>query len=85
LSLRGDLAPLATRVFPESKVEPGPGGSTAIVVATYLDGLLRYALSLGADCWVTAPPEAVSRWKAMAARVRSAHAGASRAGLESIQ
>jgi proteasome accessory factor B len=85
LSLRGDLAPLANRVFPESKVEPGPDESTVHVVATYLDGLLRYALSLGADCWVTAPTEAVSRWKAMAARVRSAHAGASRAGRGSIQ
>jgi proteasome accessory factor B len=79
LSLQRDLAPLANGVFPEAKVETRPGESTAMVVATYLDGLLRYALSLGADCRVVAPPKAVERWKEMAARVLHAHARSSKA------
>ncbi len=79
LSLRGDLAPLASRIFPEAKVESRPGDATAVVLATYLDGLLRYALSLGADCQVIAPPKAVDRWKEMAARVLGAHSRRSKA------
>jgi proteasome accessory factor B len=82
LSLRGDLAPLASRIFPDSHVESRSGESTAVVVATFLDGLLRYALSLGADCKVTAPAEAVSRWRQMAAKVLDAHRPEPSARLE---
>jgi len=74
LSLRGDLAPLAGRIFPDAEVDSKAGESTAVVVATFLDGLLRYALSLGGDCRVIAPPQAVSRWRQMADKVLSSHA-----------
>ena len=73
LELLADLAPLAGRIFPDSQVESRPGSCSARVQATFLDGLLRYALSLGKDCRVTAPPDTVSRWKSMAADVRNAH------------
>src|SRR5215471_217915 len=81
LSLRGDLAPLANRVFPDAKVESRAGESIAVVVATYLDGLLRYALSLGADCVVSGPASAVSRWKQMAAQVLADHSRSAKAVL----
>jgi len=74
LSLRGDLAPLAGRIFPDAKVDSKAGESTAVVVATFLDGLLRYVLSLGGDCRVVAPPQAVSRWRQMADKILSSHA-----------
>jgi proteasome accessory factor B len=76
LSLTGELAPLANRVFPEAKVESGTGESVVLVTATYLDGLLRYALSLGAECRVVAPEPAVERWRQMVGRVLQAHASA---------
>src|SRR5262249_54326595 len=69
LSLRGDLAPLAGRIFPDAEVDSKAGESTAVVVATFLDGLLRYALSLGGDCRGIAPPPAVSPGGQMADKV----------------
>src|SRR5262249_34851146 len=74
LSLRGDLAPLAGRIFPDAKVDSKAGESTAVVVATFLDGLLRYVLSLGGDCRVVRPPPAGSRWRQKADKVRDAPA-----------
>lgn len=73
LSLRGEIANLAARLFPDAKVQSAGSSSEAIVTATYVDGLLRYALSLSPDCTVLAPPDAVERWKQMAARILQAH------------
>ncbi len=71
LILRGPLAPLASSLFPTSPAK----GPTAIfpVIATDLDGLLKYVLSLGADAAVAGPPEAIEKWKDMAKRVLDAH------------
>jgi proteasome accessory factor B len=77
LSLRRDLAPLAAQIFPSARVERGPNAPEVYVRATYLDGLLRYALSLGPACVVTGPPAAVLRWKGMASLVLAAHGGKS--------
>lgn len=73
VELWAELAPLAGRIFPDSQVESRTGVSVVLVEATFLDGLLRYALSLGKDCQVTAPAKAVSRWKQMATDVLNAH------------
>jgi proteasome accessory factor B len=72
--LRRELAPLAARLFPSARVEGEPQAAEVQVTATYLDGLLRYALSLGPPCVVISPPEAVERWKEMASRVLATHA-----------
>lgn len=74
LELKGELAPLATRLFP---AQPTPGERVSLTVrATHLDGLITYVLSLGADARVVSPPEAVERFRAMAQRVLDAHTGA---------
>lgn len=73
LTLDGELAPLAGRLFPASP-QPGPR-VTLTVRATDLDGLLKYVLSLGAEAQVVSPPEAVERFHAMARRVLEAHGG----------
>jgi proteasome accessory factor B len=73
LSLRGEIANLAARLFPDAKVQQAGTCSEAVVTATYVDGLLRYALSLGPDCAVLAPADAVERWKQMAGRILEAH------------
>lgn len=74
LELKGELAPLATRLFP---AQPTPGERVSLTVrATNLDGLITYVLSLGADARVVSPPEAVERFRAMAQRVLDAHTGA---------
>jgi proteasome accessory factor B len=74
LELKGELAPLATRLFP---AQPSMGERVSLTVrATHLDGLITYVLSLGADARVVSPPEAVERFRAMAQRVLDAHTGA---------
>lgn len=73
LELKGELAPLASRLFP---AQPTPGEHVALTVrATDLDGLLKYVLSLGAEARVVSPPEAVDRFRAMAGKVLEAHGG----------
>lgn len=73
LELKGELAPLASRLFP---AQPTPGERVALTVrATDLDGLLKYVLSLGAEARVVSPPEAVDRFRAMAGKVLEAHGG----------
>jgi proteasome accessory factor B len=76
LELRGELAPLAQRLFPSAKVEQGSRSSKVKVSATFLDGLCRHILALGPDCKVLSPPRAVERWTAMASSVLKAHAEA---------
>jgi proteasome accessory factor B len=75
LTLTGELAPLAPRLFGSEEVISGdvPGTARVRVRATDLDGLLRYALSLGAACRVDAPAEAVARYREMAERVLERH------------
>ena len=73
LHLSGELAPLATRIFPGARVEQKGERVQVTVVATYLDGLLRHALSLGAGCRVVSPPGAVEKLAQMAHQVLSAH------------
>lgn len=73
LELKGELAPLASRLFP---AQPTPGERVSLTVrATDLDGLLKYVLSLGAEARVVSPPEAVDRFRAMAQKVLDAHGG----------
>jgi proteasome accessory factor B len=73
LRLAGELAPLAQGLFPTASVERVGDESRATVSATDLDGLLRYALSLGAGCRVLGPERAVTRWREMARQILDAH------------
>ena len=75
--LLGELAGRASSLFPGGRVEPGPLGSRSVLVelqVTYLDGLLRYCLSLGPDCRVESPEEATLQVQAMARRILESHA-----------
>jgi proteasome accessory factor B len=73
VELSGELAPLASRLFPG---QPTPGERPRVTVrATDLDGLLKYVLSLGAEARVVSPPEALERLRSMARRVLTAHGG----------
>lgn len=77
--LTQELARLADRLFPGSSVVERREGATELeVAATYVDGLVRYALSLGPDCRVTAPAGARGRWRQMAERTLAVHGGAAR-------
>jgi hypothetical protein len=50
-----------------------------VVEVTFVDGLVRYALSLGPDCRVVSPDAAAARHREMAARVLERHGGGLRA------
>jgi proteasome accessory factor B len=69
VELKGQLAPLAEKLFPGSKKD----GAHTIISATDLDGLLKYLLSLGKEARVLAPSEAVKRRNEMAKRVMELH------------
>lgn len=81
LVLSGELAPLAASLFPASSYRSqdggeGNGGKGTVEVeltATSLDGLVKYALSLGGECRLVAPPEAVQQLEGMARRIVAAH------------
>lgn len=76
VELTGDLAPLASRLFPG---QASQGERAQVTVrATDLDGLLKYVLSLGAFARVLAPSEAVERLRGLARRVLEAHGGGAR-------
>ncbi len=81
LSLKGEQAELATGLFPTARFERRGDEVDAVLDATDLEGLLKYALSLGADCRVQSPPAAVDRWKALARRVLELHQTAALAGV----
>ncbi len=72
LQLKGDLAPLAGSLFgvPASTAE---ARAEVKVSATDLDGLLKYVASLGADCKVLSPAEAVLGHRALLQKVVAAH------------
>ena len=55
------------------QVETQDGHARVKVRASYVDGLLRYALSMGAECKVLEPADAVEGWRKMAERVLSKH------------
>lgn len=76
LQLRRELAPLARRAFPTGSSERDGPHAKVRITATYLEGLLRHALSLGSNCKVIAPEQAVRLWKEMASRVLEAHSRA---------
>jgi proteasome accessory factor B len=73
LELSGQLMPLASQLFPGS---PSQGEGRVTVPATDLDGLLRYALSLGAEAKVLGPPDAVTKHRDMARTIAELHKGA---------
>jgi proteasome accessory factor B len=76
LKLSGELSELGARAFPDGQVEPlEEGASTVRLTVRYLDGLLRYALSLGPSCQVVAPPDAAQKWREMNAKILSLHEG----------
>lgn len=74
LLLERALAPLAERLFPGAQAAPDGEGTRVTVTATFLDGLLRYALSLSPDCRVRAPASAVDRFGELATTIAEAHA-----------
>jgi proteasome accessory factor B len=74
LSLRNALAPMASKLFPGARSEASGEETKVTVAATFLDGLLRYALSLAPDCRPLAPEEAVTRFGELASRIAAAHA-----------
>ena len=73
LELRGGLSKMAGGAFPGAQVSRSEGGARVEVKATYLEGLLRHALSLGRDCQVVAPARAVEEYRQMAQRILDAH------------
>lgn len=73
LALKGELARLAARLFPGAQVESAGDEARVKVRASFLEGLARYALSLGAECRVLEPPDAVEQWRQMASRVLARH------------
>ncbi len=70
LELNGQLTALAAQLFPGS---PSKGPGRATVSATDLDGLVRYALSLGSEAKVLGPPDAVARHREMALAIAALH------------
>ncbi len=79
LRLTGELARIAQGAVPTAKLAEEGGAVKAVVRATFLDGLLRYALSLGPECVVASPPAAAPRAREMAQKVLAAHGGAGEA------
>jgi proteasome accessory factor B len=75
IALRGELSRLAGRLFPGGQVEVAGDEARVKVKATYLDGLVRHALSMGHECKVLEPPQAHERWRQMAERVLAQHGG----------
>jgi predicted DNA-binding transcriptional regulator YafY len=76
LELGGGLAKMASGAFPGAKISRTDGGARVEVKVTYLEGLVRHALSLGRDCAVVAPDSAVAEYRKMAERIAAAHAEA---------
>lgn len=75
LRLSGEVARLSSNLFPAAVRDRDESGRVLVkVAASYLDGLLRYALSLAPDCAVLGPPEAVTKYEAMLNRVLERHA-----------
>ncbi len=81
LCLWGELGPLATGLFPTARVDSSAEPVVATVSATDLDGLVKYALSLGSGCRIRGPTTAEKRWRELGERVRSAHASPSAAAV----
>lgn len=73
LALNESCAPLADRIFPKSTVHVESGQTRVTVQATFLDGLLRYVLSLAPQATVVGPPEALARYRALAGAVLQRH------------
>ncbi len=74
LSLSGEVARIASGLFPSATPERDAQGRVTVkLTAQYLDGLLRYALSLAPSCTVVSPPDAVARYQAMLQKVLERH------------
>lgn len=73
LELREELAPLAPSLFPGASSQASEERVMLELEATDLEGLLKYALSLGPSCRVLGPWEAVSRQREMASRIWESH------------
>jgi hypothetical protein len=74
LLLQHALAPLAERLFPGARAVREGEATQVTVTATFLDGLLRYALSLSPECRVLAPEPAAARFGELARKIAEAHA-----------
>jgi len=72
ISLRGDLAPLASKLFGTAATQ-NADDARVFVSASDLDGLVNYVLSLGAQARIIAPIKAVERARELAQLVLSAH------------
>lgn len=79
LELSGQAARIASGLFPGARSEPAAAGRTRIgLPVTYLDGLLRFALSLAPDCRVVSPPDAVDRFQVMVHQALDRHVALAR-------
>lgn len=77
VELKGELAPLAERLFPGGVVSRSGEVAKVTVTASFTDGLCRYVLALAPNARITGPVAAAERFKQMAARVLELHTGAS--------
>ena len=75
LELRGAVAARTDKLFPGARISPTERGAELELEVTFLDGLLRYALSLSPDCRVLAPEAAAARYGAMARDIAARHQG----------
>lgn len=78
LRLEGPCAALADRLFPGATVERAGEAAEVLVQASFLDGLLRYVLSLSPDVRVLGPERAKARLSELSEKVRHAHASRER-------
>lgn len=74
LMLNAELSPQAENLFPGARVEPAGEGTLRVhLQASFLDGLLRFCLALGAACRVEQPEAARTRLQQMARAVLEKH------------
>ncbi len=77
LELSGELQGMAKGLFQTEGVRDEAAGTTRVTVgATWMDGLLRHALSLGPQCKVVSPDAAKVRLSEMTQKILLAHAPA---------
>ena len=75
LRLAGALAPRAASLLPGAAVEPAGEGAVRVrLPVTFVDGLVRFLLSLGAEARVEAPEPVRERQRELARAVLAQHA-----------
>lgn len=69
VQLSGELKPLSAQLFGTAADDSGK----VSLEVTFLDGLVTYVMSLGADATVTSPEEAKEKTRALNTRILEAH------------